>query len=353
MAFRLLISAATVLPLVSACYSPQLGEGFRCDPDGACPTDFACVSGRCFRQRWTLRRPPVSPSARTNHAMAFDPVRGTTVLFGGLDGSGGVLDDTWEWNGTTWIERQPVTRPPARREHAMSYDSARQNIVLFGGRDAASGQFADTWEWDGTTWTLACTSCGPTARSGHVLAFDEERNATVMFGGDEILAGGAIQYFDDTWIWSGSSTSWQPSSAPTRPPARIFSAMAFDGGRRTVVLFGGFNADGELGDDWEWNGTEWIAITGGVVHPEPRHDHAMVYDADDDVLVMYGGYNGAYLDDTWQRDASGAWGQVGSMNPSRRAWHAMAYDRARHRIVLFGGWDQTMASPPLGDTWEY
>ncbi|MGE0867899.1 MAG: kelch repeat-containing protein [Kofleriaceae bacterium] len=285
--------------------------------------------------------------------MAFDAARGITLLFGGFSDSTGVLDDTWEWDGTTWTERQPVSRPPARREHAIVYDRARQKIVLFGGRDAASAQFADTWEWDGTTWTLACTSCGPSARSGHVLAFDEEHNVTVMFGGDEILAGGAIQYFDETWIWTGSDATWQPTSAPTRPPARIYSAMAFDGGRRTTILFGGFNDDGELGDEWEWNGSEWAPLTVGAVHPEPRHDHAMAYDADDGVLVMYGGYNGAYLDDTWERDASGVWVQVGSTNPPRRAWHAMVHDRFRHRIVLFGGWDQTVASPPLGDTWEY
>src|SRR5690242_17994803 len=46
------------------------------------------------------------PSARSNHAMAYDTARGVTVLFGGADGNGGGLGaETWEWDGTAWTQR--------------------------------------------------------------------------------------------------------------------------------------------------------------------------------------------------------------------------------------------------------
>src|SRR5436309_15253355 len=54
-----------------------------------------------------------APLGRQAHAMAHDSARGRVVLFGGKDGSGSVLGDTWEWVGTAWVQRKPATGPPA------------------------------------------------------------------------------------------------------------------------------------------------------------------------------------------------------------------------------------------------
>jgi len=37
--------------------------------------------------------------------------------------------------------------------------------------------------------------------------------------------------------------------------------MAYDEHRRRVILFGGDDDSGLLGDTWEWNGREWARIT--------------------------------------------------------------------------------------------
>jgi len=52
-----------------------------------------------------------------------------------------------------WTQRA-VSGPSARYEHAMAYDAARARVVLFGGREQfpLTGVFADTWEWDGSAW---------------------------------------------------------------------------------------------------------------------------------------------------------------------------------------------------------
>ena len=50
---------------------------------------------------WTLRTTE-GPSARSEHAVAYDSCRGVTVLFGGLDGSTSpttLFEDTWESDG--------------------------------------------------------------------------------------------------------------------------------------------------------------------------------------------------------------------------------------------------------------
>jgi hypothetical protein len=34
--------------------------------------------------------------------MAFDPIAGVDLLFGGLDAQGNALGDTWAWDGVDW-----------------------------------------------------------------------------------------------------------------------------------------------------------------------------------------------------------------------------------------------------------
>jgi len=125
--------------------------------------------------------------------MAYDSVRGVTVLFGGLDANYH-NDETWEWNGTSWTLKSS-TGPSARHSHAMAYDDANGVTVLFGGEDE-SFLDGETWEWDGTTWTLR-SSTGPSPRANHAMAYDSARGVTVLFGGED-----ASGLDGETWEWT-------------------------------------------------------------------------------------------------------------------------------------------------------
>ena len=64
--------------------------------------------------------------------MAFDSVRGVTVLFGGRDNY--LFDETWEYDGTSWVLREPATtKPPPLEYHEMVYHSGRMTVMLYGG----------------------------------------------------------------------------------------------------------------------------------------------------------------------------------------------------------------------------
>ena len=117
-----------------------------------------CVSILCAGTT-ALRAQTFGPAPRDYHAMAYDSVRGVTVLFGGTQGA--PLGDTWEWDGTSWALRS-TTGPSPRYEHAMAYDSARARVVLFGG--FGNSRYGDTWEWDGANWVLRAT-IGPAPHS--------------------------------------------------------------------------------------------------------------------------------------------------------------------------------------------
>ena len=293
---------------------------------------------------WALRTPVTSPTARSEHAMAYDAARGVTVLFGGWDSSG-YLNETWEWDGVDWVQRTPATAPSTRMGPAMAYDAERGVTVLFGGYNDG-GAMSDTWEWDGDDWLQRTPATIPPVRGLAAMAYDSARGVTVLFGG--WYYDYMHRYLDDTWEWDGED--WVQRTPAAAPSGRSMTGLAYDAGRGVTVLFGGFNG-GFLGDTWEWDGTDWLQRTPAAA-PSARYSGRMVYDAARGVSLLFGGYDVTYNDqnDTWDWDGTD-WVQRSPANsPPARELHAMAYDSARGLAVLFGG---TGPIGWLGDTWEY
>lgn len=164
--------------------------------------------------------------------MAFDPIRGRTVLFSGgdLDGPPAV-QETWEWDGSTWRNVQPLPpRPPARLHSMMAFDPSRGKVVLFGGATDTQGTtvFDDTWTWDGTTWVPISTGARPTPRWGSAMAFDAAR-------------------YNDTWVFgTPRPAAWYAFGAgcPTATPLSLSVDARPVVGSSVNVLLSGFALDG-------------------------------------------------------------------------------------------------------------
>ena len=140
--------------------------------------------------------PGHQPPARDYASMAYDSGTGQLVLFGGYDSSsGGFLNDTWTWNGTTWTQQSPTTSPPARDFASMAYDSVTGQLVLFGGL-GSSGELNDTWTWNGTTWTQQSPATSPSARDFASMAYDSVTGQLVLFGGQSSSGN-----LNDTWTY--------------------------------------------------------------------------------------------------------------------------------------------------------
>jgi MYXO-CTERM domain-containing protein len=340
---------------------------------------------------WTQRLPATSPIARVGAAIAFDEVRGQTVLFGGLDLAFNQLDDTWEWDGTSWANRTPATSPPpfstrsmvydtarnrvvylasdgstwqwdgtswqmrspasttlARFEPAMAYDRAHARAVLFGGA-MTTNLLGDTWTWDGSTWSQAAGQIAPFARFGAALAYDTSRRRAVLFAGGP--GGSANQA--DTWEWDGSA--WAQRLPATSPPGRQLHAMVYDGARGTTVLFGGgddpLSPSTFFADTWQWDGTNWTQLA-PTTSPPGRFKHAMCFDSGRSKIVLFGGEVYTPLDDTWEWDGANWTQAMPTTKPPARDSHALAYDAARGVSVLFGG-DLSRFGSPVADTWTW
>lgn len=308
---------------------------------------LAMVAAGASAASWTLpaiaqpcddwqRIAQFGPPPRFQHAMAYDTIRGVTVMFGGYDG--GRFGDTWEWNGADWT-LVATSGPSPRMNHAMAFDSARGKTVLFGGFIGPPQHMSgETWEWDGSTWTRV-SEVGPPPRDGHAMVYDTRRGVTIMYGGETGFGLAA-----DTWEWDG--VQWR-QVADQNPLARRRPAMVYDADRGVAVLFGGDRTNFRMRDTWEWDGAQWTRVENGT--PPARAAAAMAYDSTWRRTVLHGGVDSSGYEDLWLWDGS-TWTQVlGLLIPSRRSDHAAVYDSARRTTVIFGG----NGAQRFSDTWEW
>jgi len=161
----------------------------------------------------------------------------------------------------------------------MAYDSRRGRVVLFGGADDVQ-VCGDTWEWDGRRWAQVSLA-GPGPRTFPAMAYDGVRQKLVLFGGNRVLFGKDAddsKFLDDTWEWDGRR--WIQIDVHG-PGPRTEASMTFDSRRGRIVLFGGYSRVGAVinrfGDTWEWDGVEWTRTD--APGPPPGNNVALAYDS--------------------------------------------------------------------------
>jgi hypothetical protein len=336
---------------------------------------------------WTKLAPAASPPPLYLTALARANDQGDLVLAGGLV-AGSYTDEVWLWDGTTWIDTRQIESPAKRAFHAMAYDTARHEAVVFGGLtdngttcDTGTEQVCSgTWLFNGRRWRRASPAATPSARWGSGLAFDDMRGLAILYGGSSALPDPAYSAypaenadpkdgfaFRETWSWDGvtwakltgtdctGSASCTVCGATTCPPAVEKPAMAWDAGRKVVVLFGGQVSWGtESRETWEWDGAAWARRMGpscvgsptcqvcsDTTCPSPRQAAAMTYDGARGVTVLFSGIPGPMMgdnpvQDTWEWDGS-IWTKRGPAHPpGYPCGSSLAYDQVRGRSVLQG-----------------
>ena len=200
-----------------------------------------------------------APDLRTGQAMAFDPIHGQAVLFGGALIADGDPTSTWLWDGDRWSEVRSTHRPPPRSAASMAFDLVSRTVLLFGGVDIAGGssgdRLGDTWSWNGTDWTEVALQTAPSARLSAGMALDRSSGHIVLFGGDAgASTSSTTTPLDDTWEWTGAA--WMLLTPTTRPEAR-FGALT-SSSPDALLMVGGTDAHGnQLQDTWRWSGGTW------------------------------------------------------------------------------------------------
>jgi len=309
------------------------------------------------RSYWAERTPAASlPGPRSEQAVAFDTVRGSLYVLGGKGNQMQALDDTWMWSAVDrrWARLQAGDfAPAARLGSALAFDPSRGKLMLFGGSNAV--KFDDLWELDteDAVWSeITPRGTWPAARSDHAMVYDSRNRELMLFGGKA-----SDGYLDDVWLYDVENEEWRVvTRSGDWPSARDKHAMVYDTDRGVVVLFGGYDGSQRLADTWEWNCElrSWIDRTGEGTSPDPRHSQAMAYDRRQKKTLLFSGMvYGSKPSDTWEWDgATGRWTELSPAggSPPGRGAHSLAFDSSTGRIILFGG---DFAGEKHGDLWEF
>jgi N-acetylneuraminic acid mutarotase len=383
---------------------------------------------------------------------------GNLWLFGGggYDSAGtfGLLNDLWRFDGSnwTWVNGANAVNQagvygtqgsasslnvPGARETAVTWTDSSGNLWLFGGYgfDASGfsvGHLNDLWKFDGSNWTwvsgadtvqqsgvygtqgIADPSNVPGSREGAVAWKDSSGNVW-LFGGTGLDTAGTPGGLNDLWEFDGSQWAWingsnlvnQPglygtqgmASPANAPGARLFPVSWTDGSGHFWLLGGvGFDSAatlGDLNDLWEFDGSNWIWVSGANVAnqagvygtqgtssssnwPGSRWESSLRTDGSGNLWLFGGlgfdlaGGTEADLNDLWKFDGQ-KWTWVSGANTAKQAGvygtkgtasqsnvpgarrNSLSWIDKSGNVWVFGGlgYDSTGNFSELNDLWRF
>jgi galactose oxidase-like protein len=244
---------------------------------------------------WSVIPVTNPPGPLFGSRMAFDPVRGRSVLYGGIvPGVGPMVTNTWEFDGSDWVNLNPATNPGTRSWASMSYDPTLGGVILIGGSSQSLAPVdGSIWLWDGSNWTLiAPTTPGPAPRESASFCYDPVRGVHVLFGGR--TANTPLTYMDDTWELDTSTMSWTQVMTAQRPFKRNGAASVFDPESQRVMIYGGA-VGGVVGgpysfdETWLFDGVNWIEVQSPTGNAKSRQGSALAVYPPTGEVFLFGG----------------------------------------------------------------
>jgi PKD repeat protein len=205
-----------------------------------------------------------APRAQITNSMVYDGANDLFVLFGGRCGDAGTrctynaaLGDTWIYrlSTNTWTRMLPAQSPPAREQHQMAYDPLHGVTVLFGGHNGAT-YYNDVWVYDAAanTWTQVPTpAVNPGGRYLGAFVYDPGIGEFVLYAGN---GPGAVT---QSSVWTLRLTN---ATGNQNPVARI-SVSPASGTTATTFSFSGATStdDGSI-VSYAWDFGDGATATG-------------------------------------------------------------------------------------------
>lgn len=191
------------------------------------------------------------------------------------------------------------------------------------------------------TWTQLQPTTAFPARAGFAAAYDPVSTRVIVFGGYD--ANG--QVYNDTWTFDGNT--WQPITTTSAPSPRFGAAMAYDSNVGKLVLFGGAAGLNLLNDTWLFDGTTLQWTQAQTQHALPLTVHAMAFTDPNGHAAVFGGRGRQFYSRTTYRWTGTDWMLAtitGSIfnSPYPRAGGVSVLDTLHNSVLVFGG---------LSDNW--
>lgn len=219
-------------------------------------------------------------------------------------------------------------------------------------------------EWRDSTDDGWGTARRPPPLARHSAVVDGNTRLLVYGGQDDTPPGGPAVVNGDVWqltrfdddptrevVWTWDTVKVAADPVAGKPLARWSHAAILTSDRRMIV-FGGRDGSGALGDAWQLNlavgfgaSAPWklLAPTPDPVFgsPSPRWGHAAVYHAPANRMVIFGGRDAVGLasDDCWELTlgATPAWKRLTPSGQPREGASVVQTGVAYPRVWWFGG----------------
>jgi hypothetical protein len=327
--------------------------------------------------KWFLGGPPV----RYGHSAFYDSVTNGMFIYAGQHSGTLTFNDYWEAAGLigstniNWVHLAPKgSVPSARFGQTGVYDSSSNRFMVFGGATGTSTTCYSDYHvlenantQGGTlTWVkVTPTGTAPAARLRQASVYVSSTNQLIFFGG----FGCKNNYFNDVWILNNANDLTQPSwsllrTFGTAPSARQDASAIYDPSTNSLIVYGGDKGGKPFGDIWilsHANGSggspTWTQLTPSNSGPVARTGHTATYDAVNNIMTIYAGFDGTnLLSDTWTlsnangQGGSSSWTQLAS-NQARQ-FHSSVYDPVSNQMITFGGATGTVPLDPSSDVYS-
>jgi hypothetical protein len=266
--------------------------------------------------------------------MAFDPVSGKVLLFGGTANTESGFCDTWTWTGSAWMKLHPLHHPSGRSFAKMTFDYQSNRILLYGGGAYLNDPYKfDAWSWDGSDWQLLADNSKSRLDTFFGMASAPSLGVFLLYSGATITTTSASPVrrvaLLATYRWTG--TGWLTAST-AGPPSRTWPGFAYDPSLGAIVLFGGSLSEVGPGatDMWTWDGKLWTQLNPAGARPIGGVG-AMTYDSARKLMVWFG------EDGTWTWDGK-QWTQraISAQSPPYGNWGTLAFDPVHQQVLLTG-----------------
>ncbi|MCI4334810.1 MAG: PKD domain-containing protein [Thermoplasmata archaeon] len=274
----------------------------------------------------------------------WDAGDGYLLFYGGDNWAGTNLDQTWTYSAGAWTLQSTNGTPGPLDGPALAYDPVDGQVVMYGGLVSYSPfTFTTlTWTYSHGTWSSAQISPTPPGRLAGSLVFDPALGGVVLFGGYNNSVPSGTALLNDLWLYKGGTWSQLPATNP--PPVRTWAQIAYDPDRQELVVFGGMNAAGAcLGDTWTYTNGTWTHQTGpGITNPGSLCGSSTLYDPDLGEVLVTGGFSvaGSLVSNntaSWEFNGS-AWVPLSPGGaPSPHIYGVNAWDPVSQTLVVAGG----------------
>eukprot|EP00727_Mastigamoeba_balamuthi_P001343 m51a1_g11205 putative acyl- -binding domain-containing protein 4-like (386) ;mRNA; r:28742-29899 len=237
--------------------APRWGHSAAVEPDGSLlVVGGSCGPAEVWRydlarsRTWALLSDPAAGGPALAGSAAALVGNSDLLLFGGARG-GAPTDDLWRFSTATraWSRLQrpadaAAPWPPRRANHSAASNGT--HLVVFGGEDGAGAALADTWLYDAGRGRWAQGPAGPNARALHASAVCGDGTVVVSHG----VRRASGVFFSDVWGLDRAGTAWRClSGGAATDLARTGTATACSPRSDAVLMAGGRSGPAALQSD--------------------------------------------------------------------------------------------------------